>query len=183
MAVTVGTELVNNGNSGWTQSDVMDTLEKVFYDLGWNSGTQKNGVPIAELPLIDRWMLQRTSEIVDDIRNYIDYTQKRITHFCQNRKNLKKTYVKFIDKQLEAKDTLMLYYQKLKTITPFSYSLTKFKEIGQIMLYFYNFHTDTTLKNVFLQSFGFHGYLDNVEGLQNHIKERKISFCRFKYYS
>ena len=32
MAVTVGTELVNNGNSGWTQSDVMDTLEKVFYD-------------------------------------------------------------------------------------------------------------------------------------------------------
>ena len=115
----------------------------------------------------------------DDIRNYIDYTQKRITHFCQNRKNLKKTYVKFIDKQLEAKDTLMLYYQKLKTITPFSYSLTKFKEIGQIMLYFYNFHTDTTLKNVFLQSFGFHGYLDNVEGLQNHIKERKISFCRF----
>ena len=50
MAVTVGTELVNNGNSGWTQSDVMDTLEKVFYDLGWNSGTQKNGVPIACLP-------------------------------------------------------------------------------------------------------------------------------------
>jgi len=50
MAVTVGTELVNGGNSGWTQSDVMDALEKVFYDLGWNSGTQKNGVPIACLP-------------------------------------------------------------------------------------------------------------------------------------
>ncbi len=50
MAVTVGTELVNNGNSGWTQADVMNALEKVFYDLGWNSGTQKNGVPIACLP-------------------------------------------------------------------------------------------------------------------------------------
>ncbi len=50
MAVTVGTELVNNGNSGWTQAHVMDALEKVFYELGWNSGTQKNGVPIACLP-------------------------------------------------------------------------------------------------------------------------------------
>ena len=49
MAVTVGTELVNNGNSGWTQADVMDTLEKVFYELGFNSGTQKNGVPQAAL--------------------------------------------------------------------------------------------------------------------------------------
>ena len=50
MAVTVGTKLVNGGNSGWTHSDVMNTLEEVFYDLGWNSGTQKDGVPIACLP-------------------------------------------------------------------------------------------------------------------------------------
>ena len=49
MAVTIGTELVNNGNSGWTQADVMDALEKVFYEMGFNSGTQKNGVPQAVL--------------------------------------------------------------------------------------------------------------------------------------
>ena len=33
MAVTVGTELVNNGNSGWTNADVMTALEKVFYEM------------------------------------------------------------------------------------------------------------------------------------------------------
>ncbi len=49
MAVTIGTELVNNGNSGWTQAHVMDALEKVFYEMGFNSGTQKNGVPQAIL--------------------------------------------------------------------------------------------------------------------------------------
>ena len=37
MAVTIGTELVNNGNSGWTQADVMDALEKVFYEMGFNN--------------------------------------------------------------------------------------------------------------------------------------------------
>ena len=49
MAVTIGTELVNNGNSGWTNADVMTALEKVFYDMGYNSGSQEDGVPIAVL--------------------------------------------------------------------------------------------------------------------------------------
>ncbi len=49
MAVTIGTELVNNGNSGWTNADVMTALEKVFYEMGYNSGSQEDGVPIAVL--------------------------------------------------------------------------------------------------------------------------------------
>ena len=54
MAVNVGTVPVNpNGSNvateGWTQAHVMDALEKVFYEMGWNSGTQKNGVPTAVL--------------------------------------------------------------------------------------------------------------------------------------
>jgi len=54
MAVTVGTVPVNpNGSNeptaGWTQAHVMDALEKAFYQMGWNSGAQKNGVPIAVL--------------------------------------------------------------------------------------------------------------------------------------
>ena len=46
MTVNIGTELVNSGNTGWNNLDVMNALEKVFYNMGWNSGTQKNGVPI-----------------------------------------------------------------------------------------------------------------------------------------
>ena len=49
MAVTIGTELVNNGNSGWTNADVMTALEKVFYEMGYNSVSQEDGVPIAVL--------------------------------------------------------------------------------------------------------------------------------------
>ena len=54
MAVNVGTVPVypdgsNNPQTGWTQAHVMDALEKAFYEMGFNSGTQKNGVPIAVL--------------------------------------------------------------------------------------------------------------------------------------
>ena len=54
MAVNEGTVPVkpngsNEPTEGWTQAHVMDALEKAFYEMGWNSGTQKDGVPIAVL--------------------------------------------------------------------------------------------------------------------------------------
>ena len=54
MAVNVGTVPVypdgsNEAQTGWTQAHVMNALEKVFYEMGFNSGTQKNGVPQAIL--------------------------------------------------------------------------------------------------------------------------------------
>lgn len=44
MAITKNTVLVNNGNTGWTRSNVLDALEETFADLNWNSGSQQNGV-------------------------------------------------------------------------------------------------------------------------------------------
>ena len=54
MAVNVGTVPVypdgsNEAQTGWTQAHIMNALEKVFYEMGFNSGTQKNGVPVAIL--------------------------------------------------------------------------------------------------------------------------------------
>ena len=37
---------VNNGNTGWTKSDVLDALETAFANLGWNNGTSASGVPV-----------------------------------------------------------------------------------------------------------------------------------------
>ena len=45
MAVLKNTVQVNNGNTGWNAGHVMDAMEEIIGDLGWNSGTQKNGVP------------------------------------------------------------------------------------------------------------------------------------------
>ena len=50
MTVLIGDEPVNSGNTGWSRSDVLTALEKVFYELGWNSGTQEDGVPVCCKP-------------------------------------------------------------------------------------------------------------------------------------
>lgn len=44
MAITKNTVQVNNGNTGWTRSNVLDAMEEAFADLNWNSGSQQNGV-------------------------------------------------------------------------------------------------------------------------------------------
>ena len=47
--MSVRTEHVDvyNGDTGWNRGHVMDALEEVFEKLGWNSGTQEDGVPVA----------------------------------------------------------------------------------------------------------------------------------------
>ncbi len=44
MAILKNTVQVNSGNTGWTKSNVLDALEETIADLGWNSGSQVNGV-------------------------------------------------------------------------------------------------------------------------------------------
>ena len=46
MAILKSVVDVNNGNTGWTKTDVLDALETVFANLGWNNGTAATGVPV-----------------------------------------------------------------------------------------------------------------------------------------
>jgi len=46
MAILRSVVDVNNGNTGWTQSDVLDALETVFANLGFHGGTATTGVPV-----------------------------------------------------------------------------------------------------------------------------------------
>ena len=45
MAILKSVVDVNNGNTGWNNSDVLDALETVFANLGWHGGVQSSGVP------------------------------------------------------------------------------------------------------------------------------------------
>ena len=46
MAILRSVVDVNNGNTGWTKSDVLDALETVFANLGFHGGTATTGVPV-----------------------------------------------------------------------------------------------------------------------------------------
>lgn len=49
MAILKSVVDVNNGNTGWTKTDVLDALETVFANLGFHGGSASSGVPQAVL--------------------------------------------------------------------------------------------------------------------------------------
>ncbi len=44
MAIFKQVVQVNNGNTGWTRQNVLESLEQVFANLGWHSGTARTGL-------------------------------------------------------------------------------------------------------------------------------------------
>jgi DNA mismatch repair ATPase MutS len=76
--------------------------------------------------------------------------------------------------------TLENINNKIKSISEYSlYNIKKIKEIGRILKYFYELHSEIEYEEAMLYSIGFNGYIDCIEGLQNNIEERKINFAVF----
>jgi DNA mismatch repair ATPase MutS len=102
------------------------------------------------------------------MENYQSYSNKLVSH-------------KDFNNNLTLKMQLLTHInKKLCSLSEYSLNnISKFKEIGHILKYFYELHTDKEYEDALMYSFGFNGYIDCIEGLQNNIKEKKINFAIF----
>ncbi len=119
-------------------------------------------------------------KFMDSVRNYINYTLNQINIMMEYINPLT-TYKTFSNSVLEHKQILSDYLVEVNKITPFKMSIQKMSQIGTIMKTFYTFYTDSVLTRGFLYSFGLHGYLNQIEGLQSNIKTKKITFCKYSH--
>jgi DNA mismatch repair ATPase MutS len=109
--------------------------------------------------------LERT---IENMQNYLKFT-KELTSFEE-----------FNEIVRQKISELTNIYNKISSIS--EYSLTNFakcKEIGIILKYFYELHTDATYNSAIMYSIGFNGYIDCLEGLQKNVEERKMNFASF----
>ena len=105
---------------------------------------------------------------LNSMNNYLKYTNELNSH------NKFNGYLKLKIRTLENIN------DKIKSISEYSlYNISKFKEIGKVLKYFYELHTDIEYEEAIFYSIGFNGYIDCLEGLQNNIEERKINFALF----
>jgi hypothetical protein len=105
---------------------------------------------------------------LNSVDNYLKYTNDLTTHQEFNQNLLIKR--KILDN----------IYTKITSISKYSlYNIGKFREIGKILKYFYELHTDKEYEEAIMYSIGFNGYIDCIEGLQNNVVERKINFAVF----
>lgn len=105
---------------------------------------------------------------INSMKNYYIYSKELTTH-----KEFNNVLVTKIS-------TLTNINSKLKSITEYSlYNIGKFKEIGKVLKYFYELHSEIEYDDAIMYSIGFNGYIDCIEGLQNNIVERKMNFASF----
>jgi len=114
-----------------------------------------------------------------EIKTYLEKTILSMENYLKYSSELvsQKQFNNNLSQQLNILQNL---YLKLSKLSDYSiYNINKFKEIGHILKYFYELHTDKIYEDAIMYSFGFNGYIDCIEGLQNNIVERKINYALF----
>lgn len=122
--------------------------------------------------------IKQIQEDLNTIKDFIFNTTKKLDNLLTYTTKLE-TYSFFNEKLETTKLDLTEYYNSLVKIKPFQYTFSKIVEIGEIMRLYYYFHNDKKLSENILYSLGLHGYIENLEGIQDNIKNKYINFCKF----
>lgn len=107
------------------------------------------------------------NQTINSMENYLSYSSSLHTHY-----NFNNILIAKINILKELKN-------KIYSISEYKLSFKKIFEIGHILKYFYEIYEKIEYNDALLYSFGFNGYIDCIEGLQNNIEERKVCFAEF----
>ena len=115
---------------------------------------------------------------VDKIKNFNQKTIENIDNFLLYSGDLN-TYAPFNNELLKHKKVLFAINEKLNTISPYSVSIKKIFDIGNVMSNFYNLYSNNLFNESLLYSFGFYGYLENISSLKNNLINKYINNCSY----
>ena len=115
----------------------------------------------------------------NEIKIYLENTIQSMENYLQYTSEYN-SYNEFNSILKEKISDLKSMYGKINSISEYSlYNISKFKEIGKILKYFYELHSEQSYNDALMYSIGFNGYIDCIEGLQKNVVERKINFASF----
>jgi nicotinamide riboside kinase len=114
----------------------------------------------------------------NEINLYLEYTVNSMNNYLKHSDELNshQDFNNNLKKQIQI---LTEFKEKISVITPYELTFKKVFEIGNILKYFYELHTEQCYNDAFLYSFGFNGYIDCLEGLSQGIEERKINIVEY----
>ena len=121
--------------------------------------------------------LKLMHEYLYKLNRYVDYTLHSFDEFEKNVSRLNK-YDPFILELNEHKKILLEYKTKLDHFSYCNFKLN-ITNTGKAMKCFYLLNTNEELKNSITYSFGFHGFMDNLKCLNNRLKNKDISLCKY----
>jgi hypothetical protein len=113
------------------------------------------------------------------VRNYITHTTDAMNELLEYTKPLH-SYGLFNDSIQQNIRVLNEYKTKLENIQGENLTYRNIQQIGQLLKYFYEMYDSEEYNAAFSYSFGFHGFIENMNGLITNIKEKKIAFATYQ---
>lgn len=113
-----------------------------------------------------------------DLKEYILETLKTYDNFLNYSKNLNH-YKEFNEFIVSNSAIFNSYLCELRRLTPYSLSMSKVVELGQLMKCFYYLNKNDSLINSLYFSFGFNGYIKNILTLQQFISAKVMNYCSY----
>jgi hypothetical protein len=111
------------------------------------------------------------------IRDYVDITLQHVEQCNRLYKDLN-SYEPFMMDVNKNASTLQRLKNDLDRVEPNKVSIKKCKQIGHVMKCFYQLYKNKEYSSALNYSFDFNGYLDNLRGLRNNIKQSHIAKCK-----
>ena len=114
----------------------------------------------------------------NEINLYLEYTINSMNNYLKHSGELN-SHQEFNNNLKKQIQILTEFKEKISVITPYEITFKKIFEIGHVLKYFYELHTEQHYNDAFLYSFGFNGYIDCLEGLSQGIEERKLNIVEY----
>jgi len=113
-----------------------------------------------------------------ELKQYVNYTIHSFESF-QNISQSCKSYTMFNHINNEHLQTLYEIKHELCDIYQFEPNLQKFNTMGYMLRCYYQLHSNSKYENCLRYTVGFHGYIDNLQGICSNIQNGVLSYANF----
>ena len=116
---------------------------------------------------------------LNTIVKYLNYTTLCMQQFISLYSGLPsyKLFIENMQQKLTKLEEIQTKLNNIHSLDEFHISYSCLKQIGYVMTEFYEIYENKEYHNAFMYSFGFHGYMDNIQGLQENIKDKHLNYC------
>lgn len=112
------------------------------------------------------------------LKEYIFHSLQNINTFLSLNENLE-NYKGFNNTLRKHHDVLSKCYREFNRVTRNSFGITSIGNMGGLLELYYIMHTDEEYNKSILFSFGFQGYIENIDGIYENLKEGYINETTF----
>uniref|UniRef100_A0A6C0DWZ5 DNA mismatch repair proteins mutS family domain-containing protein n=1 Tax=viral metagenome TaxID=1070528 RepID=A0A6C0DWZ5_9ZZZZ len=113
-----------------------------------------------------------------EIKDYVSSALQKYNNFLNYSHNLK-SYNLFNDAIRKNISIFSSYYDELSMLQPYNLNIYKLTELGQLMKCFFYLNKNKSFIESLHFSFGFDGYIKNIEKLQEFIGKNIINYCSY----